>query len=143
MIFRAPPKNFAHKVEVVSCFCECQGKILLLHRQDHKQYGNTWGPPAGKINKSESAGQAVIRELWEESGIKADDNCVKYFNKYYVRYPEYDFVFHVFHLYCESLPKVRIRKEEHKSHLWLSPVEALKMELIRDQDEVIRIFFKI
>lgn len=144
MIFtKRPPKDFHANVEVVSCFCEYNGRILLLRRQSHKQYGNTWGPPAGKINESESPTEAMVRELQEESGITALENELKHSGKFLVRYPEYDFVFHIFHLPLKEIPEVKIKEEEHRAYQWFLPEEALKRELIRDEDEVIKRFFKI
>jgi 8-oxo-dGTP pyrophosphatase MutT (NUDIX family) len=43
-----------------------QGRILLQHRaEDH-----TWGLPAGAIDPGEAPAQALIREVWEETGLK-------------------------------------------------------------------------
>ncbi|MGI5826319.1 MAG: NUDIX hydrolase [Patescibacteria group bacterium] len=143
MIFKDLPSDFKGRVEVVSCFCECQGKILLLHRQNHKQYGNTWGPPAGKINAGETALEAIVRELGEESSLVVDAGQFKYFGKYYLRYPEYDFTFHIFHLPLSEFLEVRINSGEHKSFNWFSPQEALNLPLIRDQDELIKMFYHL
>ena len=41
--------------DVVSVFIEHNGKILLLHRQDHKPQGNTWAMLAGKVDKSDDS----------------------------------------------------------------------------------------
>ncbi|MDR3558310.1 MAG: NUDIX domain-containing protein [Candidatus Pacebacteria bacterium] len=66
MISRDKPEKFKEKFEVVSCFIEHDSKILLLHRQDHKPQGNTWGVPAGKVDKGETLTNAILREIKEE-----------------------------------------------------------------------------
>jgi hypothetical protein len=43
MLVSDKTKDFNPKFEVVSCFIEVEGRILLLHRADHKPQGNTWG----------------------------------------------------------------------------------------------------
>ena len=69
MISEVKPKNFAPKYEVVGCFVEHNGKILLLHRQDNILQGNTWGLPAGRIEPGESPEEAMVREIKEETGF--------------------------------------------------------------------------
>ena len=46
-------------------------KFLLLKRADTKMYEHLWQGVAGKIENGESAWQAALRELDEETGIKA------------------------------------------------------------------------
>lgn len=46
-----------------------QQEILLSWRDAHKNQGNCWEFPGGKIETGESAYQAVCRELAEEIGI--------------------------------------------------------------------------
>lgn len=47
-----------------------QGRVLLSKRPPHVHQGNLWEFPGGKLNLSESASQALSRELWEELGIQ-------------------------------------------------------------------------
>ncbi len=143
MIQKHPPENFKEKFEVVSCFIEHDSKILLLHRQDHKPQGNTWGVPAGKIDKGEGALEAIMREIGEETGILAEPHQFKFFEKYYVRYPEYDFIYHIFHLPVEEKPSVNINPNEHKNVLWLTPQESLELDLIPDEDFCIQSFYGV
>jgi len=141
MIYLSPPPDFNPKFEIVSCFVECCGKILLLHRQDYKPQGNTWGVPAGKVEKGESPEEALKREVFEETGILLKDQA--FFKTVYVRYPEYDFIYHIFHCSLDEKPAVKIRNKEHKDFCWISPKEALKLPLIQDLDACIRLFYKI
>ena len=140
MIYKNKPENFNPKFEVVSCFVEYEDEILLLLRQDHKPEPNTYWVPAGKVDAGESLIQSMQRETKEETDIDLADAI--YFDKLFVRYPEYDFIYHMFSRRFSSKPKVKINPNEHKQYIWKTPAEALKMELIRDLDECIKLFYK-
>lgn len=141
MIYEEMPGDFDSAFEVVSCFVEHNGKILLLHRQDHKPQGDTWGGPAGKIDEGEDIHEAIRRETEEETGIFLKDPI--YFKKLFVRFPEYDFVYHIFHEMLDELPEVKLCKTEHKDFNWISPRDALGMNLILDEDFCIKLFYDL
>ena len=42
------PIDFNPAFEVVSCFVEHNGEILLLHRNNDKSEGGKWGTPGGR-----------------------------------------------------------------------------------------------
>ncbi len=140
MFSKDEPKDFTPKFEVVSCFVEYDNNILLLLRQDHKPQGNTYGVPAGKIDVGETARQAMVREGKEETGIMLDN--ITYIDKFYVRYPDYDFIYHIFHKIFDTQPNVTIHPNEHKAYIRKTPKEALELNLIRDMDECIKLFYK-
>lgn len=141
MIYKQPPENFAPKFEVVSCFIESEGEVLFLLRQDYKDEGNKWGVPAGKIDDKETAREAVVREIQEETGILLPENQVAYFNKVYVRSPQYDFVYHMFSFQIPSRPDIVLRSQEHKEFSWVLPQKALEMPLVLDEDDCIKLFY--
>jgi 8-oxo-dGTP pyrophosphatase MutT (NUDIX family) len=142
MIFLTEPKDFKQKFDVVSCFVEHEGDVLFLHRQDHKPQGNTWGVPAGKVDEGEDLITALVRELSEEIGYTPKATDVNYFNKLYVRYPKYDFTYHIFHHLPSTRPSIILNLEEHKAIAWVTPQQALTMDLIPDEDVCIKLFFK-
>jgi len=50
MIYTNKPQGFIENIQVVACYLEHDGKILLLQRQPNKTHGGRWGLPAGKID---------------------------------------------------------------------------------------------
>lgn len=141
IISKDKPENFSPKFEVVSCFVEYNNKILLLCRQDYKPQGNTYGVPAGKIDAGEKPIQAMQREGKEETQIDLEDAI--YFDKLFVRYPEYDFIYHMFHKKFDTQPQVMINPDEHKKYIRKVPKEALEINLIQDLDACIKLFYKV
>lgn len=143
MIYKNKPEGFRAKFEVVSCFMELNGKILLLLRQDHKPQGNTWGVPAGKMDDGEDSLSAIYRELEEETGHKPVKDSITFHSKLFVRYPEFDFIYHIFHLKVQNELTITINEEEHKEYLWVSPTDAMSMNLIGGEDECIKLFYRL
>ncbi len=143
MIYKEKPQNFDSKFDIVSCFAEHNGEILLLHRQDHKPEGDTWGVPAGKVDEGEEILETMIREIQEETGFQLFSSQLSYFEKVFVKYPEYDFVYHIFYTKLDQRQKVAINRNEHKNFKWISPKKALDMPLIQDLDACIKLFYKI
>lgn len=136
-----PPEHFAPKFHVVSCYVEHDGKILWLLRNPEKSEGDKWGAPAGKIDAGETPSMAVAREVAEETGIAADESAFTFMNTAYVRYPDYDFVFHVFRLPLAEPCDVTIRPDEHQRFTWASPLDALGMRLVLGNVELLHHFY--
>lgn len=145
MIHEKKPENFDPKIEVVSCFVEHRDRILLLLRQDHKSEPNTWGVPAGKIEQNEDIIQAVIRETREETGIILGVSNIEYLGVVHVSYPNIDFDYHMSRsvLSPENNPDIVINPDEHKEHRWVTPQEALELDLIEDEDGCIRMHYDV
>ena len=114
----------------------------MLHRQDHKPQGNTWGMPAGKIDRGEEIKEAMIRELREETGFELPEDGLVHSKKLFVRYPEYDFIYHVFEAEVDR-KEVSIREDEHRGFQWVLPKRALKMDLIGNLAQCIKLFYNV
>lgn len=143
MISRTPIEGFNKKFDVVSAFIDYKGETLLLHRQEHKPQGNKWAMVAGKVDKGEDLLDALIREIDEEIGVKVTKEQCKYFEGYYVRYPDFDFMYHVYHIPLSEKPLLNMNLEEHKDHQWIAPKDALKLDLIQDEDSCIKWFYGV
>jgi 8-oxo-dGTP pyrophosphatase MutT (NUDIX family) len=142
VISETRPTDFHPKYEVVSCFCEHDGEILLLKRQSYKPQGNTWGVPAGKTEDGESPGEAILREVREECGIEREEDKLHFLKTIYVKYADVDFIYHIFHTSFEIRPPVKLQENEHVEYAWVSPHKALEMNLIEDLDDCIRLYYR-
>ncbi len=142
MLHTTRPVNFSSRFDVVSCFVIYEDQFLLLHRQDDvKKQPDTWGLPAGKIEKGETPMQAMLREIREETGLMIPLVRMKQHHTLYVR-GEYDFTYYIFHTVLIKEPEIILSPREHKAFAWVTQKEALKMKLIKDLDESIKVFFK-
>ncbi|MEM7815931.1 MAG: NUDIX hydrolase [Candidatus Aenigmatarchaeota archaeon] len=143
MLYVIPPKDFKPKLRAAGCFCEYDSKILLLlRREDDDIEANKWCIPSGVIENGESPQEAMAREIEEETGIILNPKKLRRFSGFFLRYPDFDFVYHIFHTGFEKKPKVRINKE-HREYRWVTPADAIDMELMEDLDSCIKLFYGI
>ena len=138
-VYLEPTSQFKPCIEVVTVYIEYNGQILLLHRQNNKSQGNKWGIPGGKVEKNETPLQAVIRETKEETGIDISSQIIETLKTVYIEYNEKShFVYHAFRTQLQGDPgAVRINFDEHKGFTWVKPADALKMDLLQDEDACI------
>lgn len=143
MLFTEKPEDFKPKIDVVSCYVENNGKILLLHRCGSKSQGNKWGPPAGKVSDGESLVHAMVREINEETGLIVTPAELTYSNLFYLRYPSFDYHYHTYCLKVESCLEICLSCDEHDDYRWIGPMEALKLPLVDGEDESIKETFNV
>jgi 8-oxo-dGTP pyrophosphatase MutT (NUDIX family) len=108
-------------VRVVGCFLEYDGKVLILLRHSHKPLGDTWGLPAGKVERGESDKQAMVRELAEESGYQASEDELEYIGHYDIGQGN---TFVSFHLKLTRPHKVKLETAAHSAYKWVTPEEC-------------------
>jgi 8-oxo-dGTP diphosphatase len=143
MIFETKPEDFNKSMDIVACYVEHDGKFILLHRHAHKSSGDRWGLPAGKVDPGETRTQALQREIREETGISIPEEEFRYFNTFIVRHPTIDFEYHLFSVSLSEKPEVTINEKEHQAFVWVTPAESLKMNLVIDQGECTRRFYRL
>lgn len=140
MLYTTKPLWFHADLDVVWCFVEYDGDILLLQRQFHKKEWNLYGMPAGKVDTWESKDEAMQRELYEETWLVVSD--MKYIIPTYVEYPDKRHItYHIYHTLLEEKPLVTLRTTEHQSYLRITPKEALNIPLMQDLDRCIQLFY--
>lgn len=137
-IFEKKPADFNSKVEVVACYLEIDGKLLLLQRAFNKAEGGTWGIPAGKIENNETQENAAIRELFEETGISLNSHSkMRCLGSLYIRKPEVDYVYHQYKIQLDKVPVVHL-SEEHQSYKWATSKDLEELPLMAGAIEVLQ-----
>lgn len=138
MIYDERPENFSPKFEIASCYLMHDGKFVLLRRLAHKSQGGKWGVPAGKLESEETPLEAAVREITEETGVRVDSDQLRFLETVFVRYPEYDFVYHMFSLPLLDKPEIVLQPDEHEDSVWVSPSDAYTMDLVDGLADCIR-----
>lgn len=139
MIFEKAPADFKPAMDVVTCYLLHNNEFLNMQYCERK--GATWGPPGGKRESHETRLQALAREIKEETGLSFKEFDFKKFKTVYCRYPDFDFIYSMYSMQLPNKPDILMDEHEHQNYLWTTPSEALKMDLIRDEDHCIELFF--
>ncbi|SRR6266550_2144990 len=124
----------------VGCFVECDGKILLLHRSGHGSHPGTWGLPGGKVDPGETDLAAIIREMYEEIGLRAQPHELELLGDFLFDFPEVELHFPAFRLVLNHLPTLKLDPREHDGYRWIT-AEAYyampKSELIHGSHDLL------
>jgi 8-oxo-dGTP diphosphatase len=78
---------------VAAALCDPQGRILIAQRPDAKHMAGRWEFPGGKVGAAETEPQALLRELYEELGVRvrAPQFCLRLTHAYPDRTVELSF----------------------------------------------------
>lgn len=137
-IYEFQPEEFNPQVQVAACYLEIDNKLLLLQTTPKKSEPETWGVPAGKLEKNESPESAAKRELFEETGISIEQHSqIQSFGALYIRNPEVDYVYHLFKVNLNEVPTVCI-SGEHQSYKWASSKDLAEMPLMSGEREALK-----
>lgn len=137
MIYLHPPLNYAPVFSTASCVCHVAGHFLLMRRNGAKPYGGTWALPGGKLEPLETAVEAVLREMKEETGLELRSHHLVQLPVVYVRLPHLDFTFHIFSYAFATYPHLNIAQEEHHEGRFVTIKEALSLPLIIGGEEIL------
>lgn len=143
VVYKEPTPQFKPRIQIVAVYIEYQNKILLLHRQENKSQGSKWGIPGGKVDKGETHLQAAIREVKEETGCDISKQIIEDLGTVYIEYNEKDhFIYHMFRTQLQDDPGgIKINFNEHKGFTWVTPADALKMDLLQDEAPCFRLVY--
>ena len=95
-------------------------EFLQLRRAAGDYMGGSWHTVSGSIEASETAVQAGIRELWEETGLAPNELYqLSSINSCYIA--QFDTIFHsvTFVAFVDRSAEVRLN-EEHDSSRWVA-----------------------
>lgn len=68
----APWRKGEYGLVVCVWVCDGKGKVLLTRRAPEKSYPHTWENSGGAVKAGEHSREAIARELFEETGIRAE-----------------------------------------------------------------------
>lgn len=143
MIFTEAPKDFQKEIDVVACYIQHADKFVLLQRNPDKAHGTKWGLPAGKIDAGETMHKAMQREIFEETALRIPSDNLQYYTSLFVRNEGHDLEYHMFSIDLDEEPTIQINPYEHQDFKWVTPPESQSMDLVQDQDECNRLFYKL
>lgn len=115
-------------MRIVGCIIEYDGKLLLLYRHSIKSEGDTWGLPGGKVESGESDLEAIIREVYEETGYQAQPSQVETLGTFVCTAPSgraNDWAVHRIRL--TELPVITLANQEHTQARWMTPQECSEL----------------
>jgi len=100
-------------------------RTLALQRSENEIYPHVWQPVTGKIRQGETAVQAALRELREETGLEPEKLfAAPNVNSYYSPEKDEIVLIPVFLAVCQG-GDVKI-SDEHQAYEWISFMDALK-----------------
>ena len=112
--------------------------FLILKRAETKMYEHLWQGVAGKIEAGETAPQAAIRELDEETGLKPKHMFIAdHISRFYEAHDDRINLVPVFGIEVDS-DDVTL-SEEHCDYKWVTLDEALEHLVWRGQKKGIQV----
>lgn len=102
---------------------DAQDNHLLLYRSDHPMFGHDPDLPGGTVEDGETLLEALLREVWEEIGVKIDATLVRelYTGSDYSAHGTY---YGLFHATLPEQPELDI-SWEHSRYEWLERSDFL------------------
>lgn len=108
----------------IFCRTASQPLYLLLHRSPDKRYAGLWRMVAGKIEPDETAVRAAIRELYEETGLRAINLfALDYTHSFYDPQDDCVYLIPVFSAEVASMDVAL--SDEHDDSRWITYDQAL------------------
>jgi 8-oxo-dGTP pyrophosphatase MutT (NUDIX family) len=128
-------------IRVVGCVMQHGDKILLLLRSAKETDPSLWGIPAGKVERGETDLETVVREVFEETGIRLEETELNNIGHLPIEYDTFVVDFPMFHMVFKEQPEVKLTPREHIDLQWISPKDALELpNLMKDVDVIINKF---
>lgn len=144
MIYQGNISNFLPYIICVGCHIKHEGDVLYLQKPPHhKYYPSKWGVVAGKVStedprKPERLIDAMVREILEETGWQIDPLLLKTCGVKPVKHPHLNFLYHWFRLDLHHRrPQIKL-SAEHVDYRWVTPQAALSLDLIEDEEHILR-----
>jgi 8-oxo-dGTP diphosphatase len=127
-------------IRVTGCILSYGNEMLMLHRSKKETDPSLWGIPAGKVELNEPDEDAVLREVFEETGIRIEDG-LDYLGQMDIEYESMTVQFPIFHKLLNTQPVIVLDPEEHINYRWMKPSDVLELpDLMLDVDKIVTEF---
>ena len=131
---------------LVVIYAKSSNRVLMLQRQDDSTF---WQSVTGTLEANETPRATAIREVWEEVGLKIEENSTALFDcKESI---EFEIFPHFRYKYAPNVTHCReywfllameqefeLVLSEHLAYQWVSPEKAIQMTKSSNNAEAIR-----
>lgn len=139
-----PPKTTQGAHLGANAIITCNEKLLLEKRRD----SDTWGLVGGGVKKTETEQQAMVREIYEELGLRIPKEKLKKLRVYgepgriaaYRDGSIWRMVIVVFGLELEEEPKLKI-SEESRELRFFTKEEVQKIDIVVTHSDIVADLF--
>ncbi|WP_386692168.1 MULTISPECIES: NUDIX hydrolase [unclassified Lonepinella] len=108
-----------HKPNItMACVVHCHGKFLFVEEIEYGKH--TLNQPAGHLEKDETLLQGASRELYEETGIKADMQSLLKIYQWHAPRSQTDYLRFVFCLELDECVSIMPQDSDITRGLWLT-----------------------
>jgi len=123
-------------IQVVTCIFQCEDKFLVLQRARKDLQHNLWGIPGGKLDQNEEPIYGLIRESYEELGVRFSKEMFQLLGTAISRTPsDGQYGLYVYHAVVPSDLNIEINYAEHYAFRWVTVQEFLSLDLLTAQRE--------
>lgn len=125
-------------IRVAGCIIRHENTILMLYRSQNETDPSLWGIPAGKVDGDEDDLSAVVREVFEETGLELNSKNIQLLGDLPIEYEDFIVVFPVFDIQLSEKPSIILNPAEHTEYRWLTVKQILELpDLMKDVDKIV------
>jgi dATP pyrophosphohydrolase len=110
---------------------------LLLRRAPHSYLPGIWQMVTGKLNSEESAGSAITREIFEETGLESSTIFNVDVTMFYDQFKKRIAFSANFCAFINSSEPITLSPKEHDQYQWCTYAEALSLLAFPAQKETL------
>ncbi|AWX16282.1 dihydroneopterin triphosphate diphosphatase [Mergibacter septicus] len=120
---------------LVVVYCTTSERVLMLRRKDDQDF---WQSVSGSLEEGETPFQAAKREVWEELGIRLDEqqgqlyDCqqevdFEIFPQFYHRYAPGTRYCHEYWFTLAFTDEITVHLTEHTDYQWVEAEQAMRL----------------